>query len=90
MNDLEHNETCACDCEHEQTTATIAVEEGAQDLSGPVQLSPEEQAKWEKKETARKLRNARKKAKQMLMGGAKSKRERRYVRKVLSGNMSIS
>ena len=81
----EHNETCDCvehQCESPETNT--------QELSGPIQLSPEEKAKWEKKETARKLRNARKKAKQMLMGGAKSKRERRYIRKVLSGNMSIS
>jgi hypothetical protein len=98
----EHNDTCDC-CEHEQTkleafaektgplpSTVMVVEEMPQELQGPVQLSPEEKAMWEKKETTRKLRNARKKAKQLLLNEAESKRERRYIKKVLGGNMSIS
>jgi hypothetical protein len=102
MNELEHNDTCDC-CEHEQTkletfaektgplpSTVMVVEEMPQETQGPVQLSPEDKAVWEKKETTRKLRNARKKAKQLLLNEAESKRERRYIKKVLGGNMSIS
>lgn len=74
-------------------SSVMAVEEmpaellGKIEMNGPVQLSPEEKAAWEKKEAARKLRNSRKNAKRELLSHAKSKRERKFIKKILGIRM---
>ena len=86
----EHAETCECAEHHDPEIITLPMEHVSaetllNDLSGTKKLSPEE----EKKEAQRKLRNARKKAKEKLLKGAISKRERKFVKKILGTRMAV-
>jgi hypothetical protein len=72
--DEEHTETCEC-TEHKEQEITV---------SEPAKLSPEQ----EKREANRKLRNSRKGAKRKLLKMAKSKREKKFIKKILGIRMT--